>query len=66
MAHSVCACADACCLLLLPLRAAQVGGAEVTRGGSVYRRGDRVLQAVNDYTKEVFNGDLVRPYSYYA
>ncbi len=37
-----------------------MGGAELSRGHSVYRVGDRVLQAVNDYTKEVFNGDLVR------
>jgi exodeoxyribonuclease V alpha subunit len=41
---------------------AQPGAPAVTRGSATFRRGDRVLQAVNDYTKEVFNGDLVRPH----
>ncbi len=31
---------------------------ELSRGGSVLRVGDRVIQQVNDYTREVFNGDL--------
>jgi exodeoxyribonuclease V alpha subunit len=31
---------------------------ELVRGGSVLRVGDRVLQQVNDYNREVFNGDL--------
>jgi len=32
--------------------------AELARGGSVLRVGDRVIQQVNDYQREVFNGDL--------
>jgi exodeoxyribonuclease V alpha subunit len=32
--------------------------AELVRGGSILRVGDRVLQQVNDYNREVFNGDL--------
>jgi exodeoxyribonuclease V alpha subunit len=31
---------------------------ELARGGSVLRVRDRVIQQVNDYTREVFNGDL--------
>ena len=31
---------------------------ELTRGGQTLRMGDRVIQQVNDYTREVFNGDL--------
>ena len=41
--------------------AAQPGGEgvpEARGGGRVYRAGDRVLQLHNDYTLEVFNGDL--------
>lgn len=34
------------------------GRAEVRRGGQVLRVGDRVLQLVNDYEKNVFNGDV--------
>lgn len=34
------------------------GQAEIARYGSVFRVGDRVLQTENDYTREVFNGDL--------
>jgi len=34
------------------------GKAELSRGGSVLRVGDRVIQQVNDYQREVFNGDL--------
>ena len=33
-------------------------GAEVTRFGRTFRVGDRVLQTVNNYDKDVFNGDL--------
>ena len=33
-------------------------GAEVTRFGRTFREGDRVLQTVNNYDKDVFNGDL--------
>lgn len=32
--------------------------AELMRGGMTLRVGDRVIQRVNDYTREVFNGDL--------
>jgi exodeoxyribonuclease V alpha subunit len=34
------------------------GKTELARGASVLRVGDRVIQQVNDYTREVFNGDL--------
>ena len=33
-------------------------GTEVTRFGRTFRVGDRVLQTVNNYEKDVFNGDL--------
>src|SRR5206468_12007401 len=36
------------------------GGAEVQRFGWNYRTGDKVMQTVNDYQKEVFNGDIGR------
>ncbi|WNZ23433.1 ATP-dependent RecD-like DNA helicase [Leptolyngbya sp. NK1-12] len=32
--------------------------AELIRGGRILRVGDRVIQQVNDYNREVFNGDL--------
>ena len=32
--------------------------AELVRGGMTLRVGDRVIQKVNDYNREVFNGDL--------
>ena len=32
--------------------------AELARGDSILRTGDRVMQLKNDYNKEVFNGDL--------
>jgi len=31
---------------------------EVTRGGIIFRVGDRVIQLTNDYQREVFNGDM--------
>jgi exodeoxyribonuclease V alpha subunit len=31
---------------------------EVTRGGIIFRVGDRVIQLTNDYNREVFNGDV--------
>ena len=31
---------------------------ELSRGDSILRIGDRVMQLKNDYTREVFNGDL--------
>ncbi len=34
------------------------GKIELARGGSMLRVGDRVIQQVNDYQREVFNGDL--------
>ncbi len=34
------------------------GKAELARGGATLRVGDRVIQQVNDYQREVFNGDL--------
>ena len=41
------------------LRAAlNPAGTEVTRFGRTFRVGDRVLQSVNNYDKDVFNGDL--------
>ncbi len=36
----------------------QSGRYEVRRGGRLLRVGDRVLQLVNDYDKNVFNGDI--------
>jgi exodeoxyribonuclease V alpha subunit len=36
------------------------GAAEVQRFGWTFRVGDKVLQTVNDYQKEVFNGDIGR------
>lgn len=36
------------------------GKPEVSRGETVFRWGDRVLQTVNDYDKLVFNGDIGR------
>jgi exodeoxyribonuclease V alpha subunit len=36
------------------------GGPEIDRYGRVYRLGDKVLQTVNNYQKEVFNGDIGR------
>lgn len=32
--------------------------AEIARGGITLRVGDRIIQKVNDYNREVFNGDL--------
>ena len=31
---------------------------EITRGGTIFRVGDRIIQLTNDYQREVFNGDL--------
>jgi exodeoxyribonuclease V alpha subunit len=36
------------------------GGSEVEGGDWKFRAGDKVLQTVNDYDKEVFNGDVGR------
>lgn len=35
-------------------------GPELTRGGTVFRVGDKVLQVRNDHDREVFNGDAGR------
>ena len=40
------------------LNPAKPGKMELSRGGSVLRVGDRVIQQVNDYQREVFNGDV--------
>ena len=40
------------------LNPAKPGKVELSRGGSSLRVGDRVIQQVNDYQREVFNGDL--------
>ena len=40
------------------LNPAATGKAEVTRGGRTLRVGDKVIQRVNNYKLEVFNGDL--------
>jgi exodeoxyribonuclease V alpha subunit len=45
-------------LLQQVLNPAKSGKAELSRGGSVLRVGDRVIQQVNDYQREVFNGDV--------
>jgi exodeoxyribonuclease V alpha subunit len=45
-------------LLQQILNPATPGKAELARGGSTLRVGDRVIQQVNDYQREVFNGDL--------
>ncbi len=34
------------------------GKHEIQRGGTVFRSGDRVMQIRNNYSKEVFNGDM--------
>lgn len=33
---------------------------EITRGGKTLKRGDKVMQIVNNYDKEVYNGDIGR------
>ena len=33
-------------------------GPALTRGGTTFRRGDRVMQIRNNYDKEIFNGDI--------
>ncbi|HEY9827409.1 MAG TPA: ATP-dependent RecD-like DNA helicase [Stenomitos sp.] len=40
------------------LNAPHPGKAELIRGNTTLRVGDRVMQKVNDYNREVFNGDL--------
>ncbi len=45
-------------LLQQILNPAKPGKAELSRGGSILRVGDRAIQQVNDYQREVFNGDL--------
>jgi len=45
-------------MLQQALNPAKPGKMELSRGGSVLRVGDRVIQQVNDYQREVFNGDM--------
>jgi exodeoxyribonuclease V alpha subunit len=45
-------------MLQQALNPARAGKTELSRGGSVLRVGDRVIQQVNDYQREVFNGDV--------
>jgi len=45
-------------MLQQALNPPQPGKMELSRGGSTLRVGDRVIQQVNDYQREVFNGDL--------
>ncbi len=42
------------------LNPAQPGKKEVERFSIMFRTGDKVLQTTNDYTKDVFNGDIGR------
>jgi exodeoxyribonuclease V alpha subunit len=45
-------------LLQHVLNPPQPGNVELVRGGNTLRVGDRVIQQVNDYQREVFNGDI--------
>lgn len=45
-------------MLQQALNPKQVGVAEFARGQKTLRNGDRVIQTVNNYQKEVFNGDI--------
>jgi exodeoxyribonuclease V alpha subunit len=45
-------------LLQQALNRPKPGKGELSRGGYILRVGDRVIQQVNDYHREVFNGDL--------
>jgi len=45
-------------LLQQVLNPPAAGKVELARGGSILRVGDRVIQHVNDYQREVFNGDI--------
>ncbi len=45
-------------LLQQALNPPRPGKIELQRGGGIMRVGDRVIQQVNDYQREVFNGDL--------
>jgi len=38
----------------------QPGKAEIERSATTFRRGDKVLQTSNNYTREVYNGDIGR------
>jgi len=44
--------------LIYHLNPPKPGKVELARGGSILRAGDRVIQQVNDYQREVFNGDI--------
>jgi len=45
-------------LLQQVLNPPKPGNVELARGGSTLRVGDRVIQQINDYHREVFNGDV--------
>jgi len=45
-------------LLQAALNPAMVGKKELRRGEKILREGDRVMQIKNNYTKQVFNGDV--------
>jgi len=45
-------------ILQAALNPPRAGAREVKRGEKVIREGDRVVQTVNNYSKEVFNGDV--------
>lgn len=39
-------------------RSLNPSGAYLTRGGTIYRQGDRIMQIRNNYDKDVYNGDI--------
>jgi exodeoxyribonuclease V alpha subunit len=45
-------------VLQAALNPPQAGKAEINRGNRIFRVGDKVIQRVNNYKLEVFNGDL--------
>src|SRR5260370_11867268 len=45
-------------MLQQALNPSKPGKVELARGGSILRLGDRVIQQVNNYQREVFNGDI--------
>lgn len=45
-------------LNILLQKALNPGEGGISRGGAVYREGDKVIQLKNDYDKGVFNGDI--------
>ncbi|MFN7927250.1 MAG: ATP-dependent RecD-like DNA helicase [Blastocatellia bacterium] len=47
-------------ILQLALNPKEAGKSELVRGGRILRVGDKVIQRVNNYDLEVFNGDMGR------